>query len=145
MDMDGKEKASLAYDGECFVCEALADNISHEFHIDAIPVQKLYRKYNLEHDAYLIIGDVKYRGYSWIIPYISKGGFKRLFTSLLMASYPITVKYKFIKRLGSHPIRYLGRGKIPLKVATLFLSVYILRWLFKIWLKIWGLRVKHPI
>jgi len=143
--MDRDERASLAYDGECFVCEALADNISHEFNIEAVPVQKLYRKYGLEHDAYLIIGDIRYRGYSWIIPYISKGKFKKLFTSVVLASYPITVKYKLIKRYGRHPIRYLGRGKIMLKIATLFLSLYILRWVFKLWIKIWGLRVKHPI
>ena len=143
--MDRDEGASLAYDGECFVCEALADNISHEFNIEAVPVQKLYKKYGLEHDAYLIIGDTRYRGYSWIIPYILNGGFKRLFTSVILASYPITIKYRMIKRLGGHPLRYLGRGKILLKTATLFLSIYIFRWIFKLWIKIWGLRVKHPI
>lgn len=143
--MDRDEGASLAYDGECFVCEALADNISHEFNIEAVPVQKLYKKYGLEHDAYLIIGDTRYRGYSWIIPYILNGGFKRLFTSVILASYPITIKYRLIKGLGGHPLRYLGRGKILLKIATLFLSIYIFRWIFKLWIKIWGLRVKHPI
>lgn len=143
--MGRDEEAWLAYDGGCIVCKSLADTISHEFNIEAVPIQKLYKEYNLEHDAYLIMGDVRYRGYSWIIPYLTKGRFKKLLTILVLSSYPITVKYNYIKELGGNPMKYLGRGKIPLKMTFLFLSVHVFKWIFKVWIKIWGLRINHPI
>ncbi|HIQ13684.1 MAG TPA: hypothetical protein EYH44_04815 [Thermoprotei archaeon] len=143
--MSDEEIVRLAYDGRCFVCEALADNLSNEFNLKAIPVQNLYKKYGLEHDAYLIVRDRKYKGYSWLIHFILRGKFKKVFTAIILASYPITVKYRLIKGYGGHPVKYLGEGKIFLKLATLFLSLYLLRWILKIWFRIWGLRLKHPI
>ena len=132
------EKVILAYDGECFVCKELAYNVSHEFNAIPIPVQNLYSEYGLEHDAYLILPHVKYRGYSWLIPYIANNGLKNIFIRLLITSFGVSRKHRHLKMLGSHPIKHLGRGKMFLKLFTLFMLTYLFKPFRFIWKKIWG-------
>ena len=128
----------LAYDGECFVCREVARNISLEFHAEPIPIQRIYDRYGLEHDAYLIIDEgIFIRGYSWILPYLLKYGLKRLLIRLIISGYGIERKYRLIRGFGRHPVKYMGRGKIPLKIFSLIASILFLSPLYKMWRILW--------
>ncbi len=129
----------LAYDGKCIVCREIARNLSLELNARYIPVQNLYSRYGLAHDAYLIIDSgIFIRGYGWIIPYIYKKGFKKIFLRLIISGYGIKMKYRLIKGYGGHPLKFLGHGKILLKLLSLLVSLIFLDPLYRVWRWIWA-------
>ena len=104
-------------------------------------VERYSSSQGLVHDVYLYIPGIGYiRGYRWVPPLVMTVGPRRILLSSLIAGYRISRIYMALRSRGLHPIPYLGRGRIPLKLLGVFLSLVLLGPLYKVWRGIWASR-----
>jgi len=137
-NISGMPGEKLLYDGGCFVCRGFAKTLEATLDLRSEEVERYSGGYGLAHDIYLYMPGIGLiRGYRWVPPLVLRVGPRRILISSLIAGHRITRIYGFLRRRGLHPVPYLGRGKIPLKLLGVLLSLALLGPLYKVWRGMW--------
>ncbi len=132
-------REKLLYDGHCFVCRGFAKTFEATLDLRSEAVEKYSMDMGLAHDIYLYLPGIGFvRGYRWVPPLVLSVGLARMLISTLIAGYRIARIYRFLRTRGLHPVPHLGRGRIPLKLLGVLLSLVLLEPIYKVWRGIWS-------